>query len=203
MTDAGGDSHDVVVIVPSDAAAEHALIARLKQRITVAPLDQDVGRASPLPSPASAAAVRATEAACGIALPRLLTQLYREIANGGFGPAYGLLGVEGGHRDDGRRTVWRWRARRPAALLAICHWGCGIYSLVDASAPDARMWGYDPNPGPTGDDALFPQEYGLAQWLARWLDGALHQPWLVEDPLTGRWRGATDDEFVAALSVDP
>ena len=159
--------------------------------------------APPAPPPASAAALRATEAACGIALPPLLARLYREVANGGFGPAYGLLGVVDGHRDDVGRTAWRWADNRgPAVLIAICHWGCGIYSLVDAADPDARMWGYDPNADVADADAVFPQELGLAQWLERWLDGRLHQPWLIEDPVTGRWRGATDDEHAAALATE-
>lgn len=152
--------------------------------------------ASAPPRPASPEAIRATEVACGIALPPLLTRLYREVANGGFGPAYGLLGVSDGHVDDRQRALWRWKHDGTAALLAICDWGCGIYSLVDAADPDARMWGYDPNPGPTGDAALFPQPYGLAEWLARWLEGRDHQPWLIEDD-AGGWRGATDDDYAA------
>lgn len=148
------------------------------------------------PPPASLEAIRATEAACGVALPRLLARLYGEVANGGFGPAYGLLGVTDRHRDDVGQTLRRWDHAGPAALLAICDWGCGIYSLVDAADPDARMWGYDPNPGPTGDAALFPQPYGLAEWLARWLDGRDQQPWLIEDD-AGGWRGATDADYAA------
>jgi hypothetical protein len=148
------------------------------------------------PPPASAEAILATEAACGVALPRLLARLYREVANGGFGPAYGLLGVADGHRDDRGRTIWRWDHDGPAALLAICHWGCGIYSLVDASDRGARMWGYDPNPGPADDRALYPQPYGLATWLARWLEGRAHQPWLIEDE-AGGWRGATETDYAA------
>jgi hypothetical protein len=33
-----------------------------------------------------------------------------------------------------------------------------------------------------------------------WLDGRLHQPWLMQDEVTGEWRGATDEETEAALA---
>lgn len=169
--------------------------------------DRAVARGSlaPAPSappPASPEAIRATEAACGVALPRLLARLYREVANGGFGPAYGLLGVTTVKVDDFGRTIWRWDHAGPAALLAICDWGCGIYALVDAADPDARMWGFDPNPGPAGDAALYPQPYGLAAWLARWLDGRAQQPWLIEDG-AGGWRGATDADYATLVDFLP
>lgn len=56
----------------------------------------------PLPplAPASAEAVADAERRLGHRLPPLLRRLYREVANGGFGPGYGILGVAGGHPDD-------------------------------------------------------------------------------------------------------
>jgi hypothetical protein len=42
--------------------------------------------------------------------------------------------------------------------------------------------------------ALFRQDRNVTEWLARWVDGRLHQPWAVQDPSTGQWRGATDQE---------
>jgi hypothetical protein len=47
---------------------------------------------------------------------------------------------------------------------------------------------------------VFPQHVGVAEWFAKWLDGRLYQPWLMEDPSTGQWRGATDAEHEAALA---
>ena len=46
--------------------------------------------------PATTEAVRAAEALVGFRFPPLLIRLWTEVANGGFGPGYGLLGVEGG-----------------------------------------------------------------------------------------------------------
>lgn len=59
----------------------------------------------PLEPPASDALIHQTEAALGAGLPPLLRRLYAEVANGGFGPGYGLLRLgEGGLRDPESRT---------------------------------------------------------------------------------------------------
>src|SRR5262245_42878043 len=87
--------------------------------------------------------VRGAEEKLGFALPPLLRRAYLEIANGGFGPGYGIMGVGDGFTDDLEHTVvdlylsyrqrdpedptWQW----PHGLLPICHWGCVVYSAVD------------------------------------------------------------------------
>lgn len=158
--------------------------------------------ASPAPPPASESALRSAEASLGLALPPLLARIYREVASGGLGPAYGLLALGNDDRAAFDRTIWRWRAdgREPTTLLAILHWGCGIYSLVDAASPDARMWAYDPNPSDEPDVAIFRQELTLARWLELWLDGGLYQPCVVQDE-DGTWRGATNDEVAAQTAA--
>ena len=56
---------------------------------------------SPQPaSPVSAADIDAVEKALGQRLPPLLTEIYRFVGNGGFGPGYGLTGLSGGATDD-------------------------------------------------------------------------------------------------------
>jgi hypothetical protein len=54
--------------------------------------------------PASEEQLRATEEALGIPLLPMLRALYRQVANGGFGPANGITGARGGYYfgDDGR-----------------------------------------------------------------------------------------------------
>ena len=152
-------------------------------------------------------AVEEAESVVGHRLPPLLRRLYLEVGNGGFGPGYGVLGLKGGHHDDLGRTGIDWYRQAhdhtpeshwsglPASLLPLCHWGCAIYSLIDCSDPDGPMWGWDPNPGPEGMQALFAQPLTLAQWLDRWVNGNLYQPALVQDPATQQWRGATDEEY--------
>ena len=168
---------------------------------------------------ASRAAVDEAEAVIGSALPDLLRRLYLEIGNGGFGPGYGVLGVGGGHVDEDPRTAvdlfWLtgseehdpWRGPPGATLLPICNWGCGIYSFVDCSSPEARMWAWDPNPVPPKElsSALFPEDVTLVDWLGRWIELRLNQPAAVQDVVTGRWRGATEAEhaeWAAELAQD-
>ena len=56
----------------------------------------------PFPPPATPEALDAAEARMGAALPPLLRRLYGEVANGGFGPGSGIIGIEGGWTDDKR-----------------------------------------------------------------------------------------------------
>jgi hypothetical protein len=153
-------------------------------------------------TPASPEAVADAERALGHALPSLLRRLFLEVGNGGFGPGYGVLGVRGGSTDHlGRITLDAYRefhsARRaqslPDALLPLCHWGCGIYSLVDCASQHGHIWASDPNPGV--EDDTFRQPLTLAEWFARWVEGRLYQPALIEDPESGEVRPATDEDF--------
>jgi hypothetical protein len=58
------------------------------------------------------------------------------------------------------------------------------------------MWGYDPNPAPApGEHDLYPEPVTLVGWLARCLDGTLRQPCLFQNPVTGQWRGMTDEDW--------
>jgi hypothetical protein len=99
----------------------------------------------------------------------------------------------------GALSTW---SSKPAGLLPICHWGCGIYSFVDCADPQARMWAWDPNPAPDDDlgKALFPQSITFEEWVVRWVDRRLYQPALVHDLETGEWRGATDEDHAAWMA---
>jgi hypothetical protein len=154
--------------------------------------------------PADLAAVEEAELLVGSALPELLRKLYLEVATGGFGPGYGILGLQGGHTvlPDGHSIDHLYRMRTEQlsplpSLFPVCDWGCAILSLVDCADPQARMWGFDPNPVDDIADAFFPQELHLTEWLSLWIDGHLYQPWALEDPITGQWRGATNAESAA------
>ncbi len=131
------------------------------------------------------------EAALGFTLPPLLKELYGFVGNGGFGPAYGLLGIPGGATNEdgydcvrlylGLRTPtegdphWSW----PEKLLPVGHLGCGMYACVDCSSPDGVVVWFEPNPhvdGEPWDDAFVPLAPSLCAWLEAWLDGReLHE----------------------------
>ncbi len=161
---------------------------------------------SPPQPPASQELVDDAEHELGYPLPPLLRRLYLEVANGGFGPGYGILGLRGGHgvaptgtAIDLYRRFREGEQPPPASLFPVCDWGCAIASFVDCSDSGAAMWGLDPNLVDDNAHALFRQEMGLAEWLQLWIEGRLYQPWVLQDPTTGEWRGATNDEAARAL----
>ncbi|TYB66112.1 SMI1/KNR4 family protein [Nonomuraea sp. PA05] len=162
---------------------------------------QAAGWFAPLPplQPASVAAVNECEALLGHPMPPLLRRCYLELGDGGFGPAHGFEPLQGVLSDHQQDWPEPWRARGESLLL-LCHWGCGIASYVDCGDPSAAIWAIDPNPAPSDNFhvSLFPQHLSFAEWLHRWTEGTLRQPWLLQDAKTGEWRGATDAETGAA-----
>ena len=125
-------------------------------------------------------AVRAAEALVGFRFPPLLIRLWTEVANGGFGPGYGLLGVEGGFPfdDHGALTIAEnYRSCTPAwpgRLLPICGWGCFNESAIDCSTPEAAIVDLPENVivqmQKTGNDPP-PKGMTFAQWMEAWVDG--------------------------------
>jgi hypothetical protein len=128
-----------------------------------------------------------TEKELGFTLPPLLVSVYQEIGNGGFGPGYGLLGVNCGAADDiGENAVdaynyyksaeeeegdakWAW----PEGLLPICHWGCAIYSCVDCFSPDFKLVTLEPNLMDEENGftkCIIPQNHTLESWFNAWVD---------------------------------
>jgi hypothetical protein len=100
--------------------------------------------------PATEAQLCTAEKVLGFSLPQALRGLYAHVANGGFGPGYGLRGVTGGASAAGG-TLEEWysqwvehfvveeiaplkpgeerllpRPLWPAGLISILEWGCGI-----------------------------------------------------------------------------
>jgi hypothetical protein len=140
----------------------------------------------PLPPPATRDQLDAAERRIGFVLPPLLRRLYAEVANGGFGPGPGILGVQGGWKNDHGKTIedlhaemleavqenrlWLW----PAGLLPIADHS-GVYVCVDASAPPHRMIEFDfEELDDEGRDGGWSRAFGdaspsLEAWLAEWL----------------------------------
>jgi hypothetical protein len=61
----------------------------------------------PLPPPAGVSDLRRAEVLIGCALPPVIVHIYSAVANGGFGPGYGLVGISGG-----RAGFASWRGLR-------------------------------------------------------------------------------------------
>ncbi|TYB69281.1 SMI1/KNR4 family protein [Nonomuraea sp. PA05] len=147
-------------------------------------------RATPeLLPPAAAEAVADAERAIGHPLPPLLRRLYLEVANGGFGPRDGILGVAGSQYEhhgevadivemnQGTRADWPGR-------LWLFDWGCGIWSVVDLRDPAGPMWIWDPNIDASvhpEQSPMTPQNLTLAEWLAESVKGNLEKAFETSD----------------------
>ncbi|GAA3374200.1 SMI1/KNR4 family protein [Streptomyces sannanensis] len=145
------------------------------------------GRLTSLPAPASAEDVARAEAALGFALPPLLAGLYTRIADGGYGPEYGLFPLVDG-KNRGPSAVARYLALRaqgegdpdwgwPEGVLPISDWGCAMLACVDCRSENATVLLFEPNPG-IADLAWYIDSPGLAEWLRGWLDGTA---WFCEE----------------------
>ncbi|MFC8537486.1 SMI1/KNR4 family protein [Streptomyces sp. NPDC057249] len=140
-----------------------------------------------LPEPVDDAQIAEAERQLGIALHPLLARLYREVADGGFGPDYRLLPLLG----PGSSVVGEYLARReasvgaehpewPAGVVPILTWGCAMYAGVDCLSEDGQVLLFDPNPysGGSWEQCWFLDSAGLATWLETWLAGT---GWFEED----------------------
>jgi hypothetical protein len=176
-----------LLVDPLDPPAD--LVARADQ--LAAQMQQPADQ--PLPAPACPHQLADAEAALGTRLPTLLHRLFLEVANGGFGPGYGLLGVDpAGWTDDrgqdlvalhasmrdhdgGDPSRWTW----PASLLPIAHLGDAVYACIDTARPGSPVVEYDPSDLDWDDDgspidegsAFVEVSPSLEAWLATWVDG--------------------------------
>ncbi|TXJ85233.1 SMI1/KNR4 family protein [Streptomyces lavendulae] len=141
-------------------------------------------RAGTLPPPATPEAVAAAEEVIGFPLPPLLRRLYVEVANGGFGPNEGILGVRGGAAQGNFADIAELyqdgpdpSGRIPAGLVLIYDWGCTIWSLVDFRDPAGVMWC-------NHEGECWSQGVNLAEWLMGTLAGTLTAEALLESQPT-------------------
>jgi hypothetical protein len=139
----------------------------------------------PPPAPASPAQLAASEELLGFRLPVAVRQLYGEVANGGFGPSYGLLGLVGGATSTGGQTaVDCYRVLRlpdgadpsrvwPRGRLPVCDWDDGLSCLdcLDEAVPVIR-YDHERVADGVGRPATFtPEARTLEAWLRAWVDG--------------------------------
>lgn len=140
--------------------------------------------------PATAEQLQATETLLGFALPPFLRTLYSELANGGFGPSYGLRGAIGGFADATGNIVQHYQSlcegrslldleselaqkddeivvpfdKWPRGFFSICEWGCAIQICQDGAT------GAVDRVEPSGDGYHITQEaISLPQWLESWM----------------------------------
>lgn len=152
---------------------------------------QGFGVVSPMPQPAEAKAAQRqlnqvsppatnaqiadAEATLGFPLPEDLKQLYREVANGGFGPGQGLYSIDGlvaEYRDFTSEPFGPQGQDWPANLISICHDDPGEICL-DRDSGKIIFW--DPEELGEGQGGKYwrrsfkDEAESLAAFLASWL----------------------------------
>ena len=135
--------------------------------------------ATSLPAPADPAALDRAEATLGFALPPFLRRVYLEVADGGFGPGSGLLGVGAlvaayqrlrGGDELPRGRMW------PERFLPVVERDPGNY-CVDASTTDGRVVDWDPEElGESSGEKAFARSFSdeapsVEAWLTTWVGG--------------------------------
>ena len=170
-------------------------------------------RCAPLPPEVSPPALAAAERTLGFALPPLLARLYREVADGGFGPAGRLFPLDGTLGDDPDRgpAVPAYLARReknpgdpgdggwfwPEGVLPLLSWGNGMLAAADCRTEGVPVLLFDPESA-DGDwaHAWFEDADGLADWLETSLSG---RGWYADPGAPDPWgrapEGLTEDQM--------
>jgi hypothetical protein len=160
-----------------------ALIRRLQERIRAEPTVDFAVKPPIRPRPpVTERALAGAEARLGFPLSPLVRALYTQVADGGYGPGYGVIELDGdeywlvGSRgqmdvESANSPGGRWW---PERLVPFVNWGCHYFSGVDCSRPSCPVFFYDHDRA-VGDmtftDCLFPDADSLAGWLSDWLAG--------------------------------
>lgn len=124
--------------------------------------------------PTSEAAVKQAELTLGHEIPPILRDVFLTVANGGFGPGYGLIGVEGGYASSlgtlatthaeiqkgAKYLGLEWKA----GMLAFCEWGCNSFSCVDCT--DSRFQIVH-----SEECKTYVQDFTLDAFFKMWLEG--------------------------------
>lgn len=169
--------------VNSDSIAAMTDIDDLVQRVAA----RAASDSKDLPEPVDDARIAEAEGQLGITLHPLLARLYREVADGGFGPDYRLLPLLG----SGSSVVGEYLTRReasvgvehpewPEGVVPILTWGCAMYAGVDCFSEDGQVLLFEPNPysGGSWEPCWFLDSASLAAWLETWPAGT---GWFEED----------------------
>jgi len=131
--------------------------------------------------PAPAIVIESAEEALGFSLPPLLHDIYLKLANGGFGPGYGLVGLADGYtfEEFGDLTLVEYHLMLcsspqqdfpwPPRLLNIAHGGCLYFYAVDCSQPEHPVMRME---GDTGE-CVSPT---FVAFMERWADGLPDMP---------------------------
>ena len=121
-------------------------------------------------APVAEADVVRAEAALKMPIPEPLRTLLTEVANGQFGPGYGLFGVPTAsetpslnmlaHHARGQGEGW-W----PLSAVPICYWGCDQFTALDSRSGEL-------NRVCTDSQSRYREQHAtLDAWLYAWMRG--------------------------------
>ena len=155
------------------------LVARIR---VLPPTDCQSNLSGPTPPPVTPSEIEAFEFDSGLRLPEFLRRIYTEVANGGFGPAWGINSLVGD--DDFSIAGWDRIVQNakhddpeqpwPENLIRFCEIGCNMYYGVDISLPSCPVFKVDPTCVSTNaDDWLTKESESVSEWLRNW---ALKEP---------------------------
>ncbi|MEZ5942483.1 MAG: SMI1/KNR4 family protein [Planctomycetaceae bacterium] len=142
----------------------------LQQRIQLQPTVQFGSGPETLPPPATDSQIAAAERRIGCTLHKNHRQLLLEVANGGFGPGYGVVGVDDGFHDpDGgalessHDLIVSMSDSLPEGFrfAPLCDWGAAIWSVLSCTDGMVYVF-YEGSFYQTNDD--------LTAWISKWLD---------------------------------
>lgn len=132
----------------------------------------------------SAEVLSLAESELSFPLPRFVQSVYREVADGGFGPGYGLrqlraddvYSVVNSAKGFQKARLEDARCDWPNQFVSLCSWGCNIFSGIDCSRDEAPVIRFDPERVDWDgtepiSKSLVPEADSLEEWLTAWLDG--------------------------------
>lgn len=130
------------------------------------------GRGLPFAT-ASVDAIDKAEQELGFSIPAVLRSCYLTVGNGGFGPAYGIIGVEGGYASDYGNLVETYKVLKNGhesdgnkwkrELLPFCEWGCNLFSCVGCADDRNRVYIFE-------EGAVRPQGCTLVEFFELWMN---------------------------------
>lgn len=153
------------------------LIICLKERVQEQPTHPNTGYYYPGPArpPLAPEQIEQAESQLGFRLPPLMVRLYSEVADGFWGPGYGLNPLLASIPDIGVVSIVESKKSYPeigwpSNLIFLCSYGCGFEAYVNHMEPTLPVI-YEDCDGPNDDYMRWPSGYSLDEYLQAWLDG--------------------------------
>lgn len=160
-------------------------IERLRSRIKIfPPVSCPTNLTAKPPAPLSLEIYTSFEAECGLVLPSFLRRIYTEVANGGFGPAYGINSLMG----DETESIATWDRlfqnanhdeptgpQWPQYLIRFCEIGCNMFYAIDIREESSPVYEVEISSSNDVRDWLRVASPSVVQWLDQWTREPMHR----------------------------